>query len=87
MNDEVKIAALGAFLFGALYIASVLAAALVYGSATSAYLAIASAGASYIAQVLIALCALGLISARYANIAWGAAALAGVSAGVILIGG
>jgi len=55
MNDEMKITAMGAYLYGVLYLIGVFVAGIAYGNPYAVCLANAAAAASYITQMAIAI--------------------------------
>lgn len=87
MNDEMKFAGLGAYLYGALYLVGVFVAALVLGNAGAALWAIAGAAAAYISQIITAFRIAGAVGGGPASIVWLIAGVIGAIAGLSLIAG
>ena len=87
MNDEMKFAGLGAYLYGALYLAGVFVAALFLGNTSAALWAIAGAAASYVSQIVTAFRIAGAVSGSLSLVAWLVAACTGGIAGFFLIMG
>lgn len=82
MNDGLTVVTVGAFIYGALYVAGVFIAGLVWGNAAAVLLSIASAGVVYLAQLTFA------FVPKASGLAWAAAITINVAAGAsLLIGG
>lgn len=88
MNDEVRFAGLGAYLYGAMYLAGVFVFGLWSGNETAALGAVVGAGASYVAQIVVAFSMSGSVGSGVSACAWLAAVVISVFAGLsLLIGG
>lgn len=85
MNDEMKFAGYGAYLFGALFLAGVFILAVSQNNTSAALWSIAGAGAAYIAQVSTAFRIAGAISAAVSLSLWAAAVLVAAIAAFQLV--
>lgn len=84
---NILVLALGAYLYGALYLIGVFVAALTLTDQTALFLSIFSAGASYVAQIVFAFAEGRHVPAFITNAVWAVAAISGAAAGISLIGG
>lgn len=88
MNEEMKFTGYGAYLYGALYLASVFALGIATGNTAASYWAVAAMGAAYLSQIVTAFRIAGAVGTGVSMLAWIAAGLVGAIAGlVLLIGG
>lgn len=83
--NEYQFAGIGAYLFGALYLASVLAAGLVQGNAYAVMWSIAAMGAAYLSQVITAFQIVGVLNSSIGLLAWLASGIIAVIAGLTLL--
>lgn len=83
--NEYQFAGVGAYMFGALYLASVLAAGLAQGNSYAVLWSIAAMGAAYISQVVTALQIVGVLNSSIGLLAWLASGIIAAIAGLTLL--
>lgn len=87
MNDAVKVAAAGAFVYAAVYLGGCVVVGLMLGNAYAWKLALLSAGAAYIAQLCEAMRHAGMVGLRSVYFLMAASILSGAAAGLSLLVG
>ncbi|MGB3389463.1 MAG: hypothetical protein WBA88_15930 [Pseudaminobacter sp.] len=88
MDDDMKITAMGAYLYGALYLVGVFAFGMAHGNDWACSLAVLAAGLAYVSQVVTAFQIAGHVRGGLAATMFIVAIVPAVLAGLsILIGG
>jgi len=83
--SEYQFAGIGAYLFGALYLASVLAAGIAQGNSYAVLWSIAAMGAAYLSQVVTAFQIAGVVGSSVGLLSWLAAGIIAAIAGLTLL--